>query len=152
MMFRVAVIGYRAQGSRHHAPAFAKIPDCEIAAVCDIVEERAQQGAADYGVPAYSSIDDLLSHEEFEIADIPVGEGFRHGPVMRCLRAGKHVFTEKPLAAADGQFAIRPADVPVAREMIEEWERHEGLQFGVCFGLLFATKISIWKKALSWKR
>ena len=134
-MFRVAVIGYRVQGSRHHAPAFAKVPDCEIAAVCDIVEERAQQGASEYGVPAYTSIDDLLAREEFDIADIPVGERFRRDLVVKCLRAGKHVFTEKPLAASEGQFAIQPADVLVAREMVEEWERHEGLQFGVCFGL-----------------
>lgn len=134
-MYRVAVIGYRAQASQHHAPAFDKIDDCRIVAVCDVVAERAREGAELYGVPAYTDVDDLLAKEPFDIANIPVGERFRCELVMKCLRQGKHIFTEKPLAAAEGQFAIKAADIAVAREMIEEWQRHDGLQFGVCFGL-----------------
>ncbi|MEW6356953.1 MAG: Gfo/Idh/MocA family oxidoreductase [Planctomycetota bacterium] len=134
-MYKVAVIGYRAQGSVHHAPAFAKLPDCRIVAVCDIVKERAEQGAAKYGAAAYTDVDKLLEKEEFDIADIPVGERFRYDLVMKCLRKGKHIFTEKPLAGEDGQFAIKLPDVAIAREMIDEWQRHEGVQFGICFGL-----------------
>ena len=40
-MFNVAILGYRVQGKRHHAPAFAKHPDCRIVAVCDAVEAMA---------------------------------------------------------------------------------------------------------------
>ncbi|NOZ21665.1 MAG: Gfo/Idh/MocA family oxidoreductase [Planctomycetes bacterium] len=134
-MYKVAVIGYRAQGSIHHAPAFARVPDCRIVAICDVVEDRAKEGAEKYGATAYMDVDKLLEQEEFDIANIPVGEKYRHELVMKCLRRGKHIFTEKPLAAEDGQFAIKLSDVPVAREMVDEWQKHEGLQFGICFGL-----------------
>jgi len=147
-MYRVAVIGYRAQGSRHHAPAFAEIPDCEIVAVCDVVEERAKEGAEAYGVEAYSDVDELLEKEEFEIANIPVGEKFRYDLVMKCLRKGKHIFTEKPLAGEEGQFAIKPSDVPVARDMIDEWQKHEGLQFGICFGLHASANVQRAKEVI----
>jgi len=135
MMYKVAVIGYRAQGSSHHAPAFARLPDCRIVAVCDVVEERAREGAEKFGAKAYTDVDRLLEDEEFDIANIPVGEKFRRDLVMKCLDRDKHIFTEKPLAGEAGQFAIQLSDVPVAREMIDEWQKRQGLRFGVCFGL-----------------
>ena len=36
---------------------------------------------------------------------------------MKALRLGKHVFTEKPLAGADGQYRIQMSDVTPAREI-----------------------------------
>lgn len=138
-MHNIAILGYRNQASEHHAPAFARLPECRIVAVCDIVEERAKEGAERYSVPAYTDADEMLDREEVDLVDIPVGERFRYELVMNALRRGKHVFTEKPLVAADGQFKIKPEDVPVAREMIDEWQRHvapgRGAQFGICFGL-----------------
>ena len=133
-MFKVAILGYRAQGANHHAPAFAKLPDCQIMAVCDIVAERARAGADRYGVAAYTSADELLDREEIDIVDIPVGEGYRYELVMKCLKRGLHVFTEKPLAGAEGQYKIQPSDVPIAQEMIDEWRRHD-VHFGICFAL-----------------
>jgi len=53
-MFKVAVLGYRNQASRHYAPVFDRLPDCQIVEVCDIVEERAREGGDWYGVPAYT--------------------------------------------------------------------------------------------------
>jgi predicted dehydrogenase len=133
-MLKVAILGYRHQGANHHAPAFAKLPDCQIVAVCDIVEERAREGADRYGVPAYTDADEMLDREDIDIVDIPVSERFRYELVMKCLKRGKHIFTEKPLAGADGQYKIQSADVPIAREMIDEWQKHD-VQFGICFGL-----------------
>lgn len=119
-MFKVAILGYRAQGLNHHAPSFAKLSDCQIVAVCDIVEERARVGAERYGVPAYTNVDEMLDAEDIDIVDIPVGEGYRYDLVMKCLRRGLHVFTEKPLAGAEGQYRIQLSDVPIAQEMIDE--------------------------------
>ena len=145
--FRVAILGYRAQGSQHHAPAFARLPDCRIVAVCDIVEERAREGAARYGARAYTDADEMLDREEIDIVDIPVGEKYRHALVMKCLRRGKHVFTEKPLAGADGQYKIALSDLPAAREMVDEWQR-QGTHFGVCFGLHASRNVQRMKEAI----
>ncbi len=139
-MFKVAILGYRAQGSNHHAPSFARLPDCQIVAVCDIVEERARAGAERYGVPAYTNVDEMLDAEDIDIVDIPVGEGYRYELVMKCLRRGLHVFTEKPLAGAEGQYKIQLSDVPVAQAMVDEWRQH-GTQFGICFCLHAARNV-----------
>lgn len=143
-MFRVAILGYRVQGKYHHAPAFAKHPDCQIVAVCDVVEERAREGAATYQVPFYLDADAMLENEKIDIVDIPVGERYRFELVMKCLQRGKHVFTEKPLAGEAGQYRILPSDLPKARAMIEEWQKHP-VQFGICFGLHGASNVR-WAK------
>ncbi len=77
-MFNVAILGYRSQGSRHHAPSFDRLSDCRIVAVCDVVEERARGGADRYGVPAYSSGAEMRDREGADTVDNPTGEGFRY--------------------------------------------------------------------------
>ena len=131
-MFNVAILGYRVQGKRHHAPAFAKHPDCRIVAVCDVVEERAREGAETYRVPAYLDAGEMLDREEIDIVDIPVGERYRFDLVMECFERNKHVFTEKPLVAENGQYRINLSDVPNARALIDAWQA-SGVRFGVCF-------------------
>lgn len=71
-MYKVAILGYRHQAKNHHAPAFARHPDCKIVAVCDVVEERARDGAETYRVPVYLDVDEMLAKEEIDIVDIPV--------------------------------------------------------------------------------
>jgi predicted dehydrogenase len=143
-MHKVAIIGYRARGKRL-GPAFAGTDGCKIVGVCDIVEERAREGADTYGVKAYTDVDELLAKEEFDIACIPVGEQFRYDLVIKCLRADKHIFTEKPLAGEEGQYRIKPSDVVKAWEMIEEWQRHPGRQFGICFSMHYMENMQ-WAK------
>lgn len=133
-MYNVAVVGYRMQGSQHHAPAFARLDDCRIVGVCDVVEERATEGAERYGVTAYTDVDELLDREKVDIVNIPTGERYRYDLVMNALRRGKHVFTEKPLAGAEGQYRIGRQDIGPAREMIDAWQA-QGVHFGICFGL-----------------
>ncbi|MDP6775804.1 MAG: Gfo/Idh/MocA family oxidoreductase, partial [Candidatus Latescibacteria bacterium] len=146
-MYKVAVVGYRAQGSRHHAPSFARLPDCEIVAVCDIVEDRAREGAELYGVPAYTDVDEMLEREKIDIVNIPTGERFRFELVMKALRLGKHVFTEKPLAGTDGQYRIQLSDVAAAREMVDEWRKHD-VGFGICFGLHCSPNVAKLKELI----
>lgn len=131
-MYKVAILGYRHQAEFHHAPAFAEHPDCEIVAVCDVVEERARAGAAKYGAAAYLDADEMLQNEEIDIVDIPVGEQYRFDLVMKCLKLDKHIYTEKPLAGEDGQSKIKLSDIPRARAMIDEWRKHD-VGFGICF-------------------
>ena len=134
VMYKVAILGYGGQAERHHAPAFAKHPDCEIVAVCDMVEERVKLGAATYGVPAYLDADEMLDQEEIDIVNIPVGEQYRFELVMKCLKRDKHIYTEKPLAGEPGGMKIRLSDIPKTRAMIDEWQKHD-VQFGICFCL-----------------
>jgi predicted dehydrogenase len=85
--------------------------DIEIVACSDLVLERAEAQAKAYGVPKACSPEELLADEEVEIVlnlTVPVV----HAEVsMRALEAGKHVYTEKPLAVSleDGRRMLEAA-------------------------------------------
>ncbi len=87
-----------------HAPAFGSF---EIVACADVIRENAVKLAEENGF-AVASIDELLADPQIHIVLnlTPSGE---HAAVTRAaLEAGKHVYTEKPLAI----------DVPEGRELL----------------------------------
>jgi predicted dehydrogenase len=77
-----------------------KFRGCEIAACSDIVMERAVEKAARYGIPKAYSYGEMLADGDIDIVlNLTVHEA--HYPLsMAALRAGKHIYNEKPLAAA----------------------------------------------------
>jgi len=70
----------------------------EVVAVADLLPERAQARAVQYGVARACTVDELLADPEIEIVvnlTIPLA----HGVVaLAVLKAGKSVYNEKPLA------------------------------------------------------
>ncbi|WP_186445909.1 Gfo/Idh/MocA family protein [Paenibacillus cremeus] len=84
----------------------------EIAAVADIDLERAQAKAQEFGVPKACSVEELLQDPEIEIVinlTIPAA----HAEIcLAALEAGKHVYTEKPLAVnmEDGKRILELAN------------------------------------------
>ena len=69
-----------------------------ILACADLDEERAARKAAAHGVPRACSPDQLLSDDEVELV-VNLTPPQAHAPVsLSGIRAGKHVWSEKPLA------------------------------------------------------
>ncbi|MEO6186939.1 MAG: Gfo/Idh/MocA family oxidoreductase [Steroidobacteraceae bacterium] len=69
-----------------------------IAGVFDIDAARLQVFTSHYGLTAYSSLDQLLADEQVTLV-INLTNPRAHFEVSRqCLAAGKHVYSEKPLA------------------------------------------------------
>ena len=74
--------------------------DIEIVACSDLVLERAETQAEAYGVPKACSPEELLADEEVEII-LNLTVPAVHAEVsLAALEAGKHVYTEKPLAVS----------------------------------------------------
>ena len=69
----------------------------EMKACADLYVEAAQKRAAEFGIPKACTVDELLADTAVElVVNLTNPEG--HHPVtMAAFRAGKHVFTEKPL-------------------------------------------------------
>ncbi len=68
--------------------------------VCDLVEERAQRSAEEYGVPYTLDIEDWLDQDDVEVVYVMTPTGL-HGKVARqAIAAGKHVLTTKPMDAS----------------------------------------------------
>ncbi len=73
-------------------------PQLEIVAAMDIQPERARGFCAYHVVPTYTSLPDLFKHHEIDLV-INLTNPRSHFDVSRdCLMAGKHVYSEKPLA------------------------------------------------------
>jgi predicted dehydrogenase len=83
----------------------------DIVACADVVHEAAEQRAREYGIPRVYSVEELLADPEIEIVVNLTVPAAHYGVSMAALAAGKHVYTEKPLAVtrAEGQSLIDTA-------------------------------------------
>lgn len=100
----VGVIGLGAVAESHLA-AYTKLECAQVVGVAEPRAERCQEIASRYGVPGFSSVEELLSKARPDIACIltPVAT---HRQVTECCAAhGVHVLCEKPMATniADAQ-------------------------------------------------
>ena len=95
---RLAVIGTGGMAN-WHAESFAKNPACRIVAACDVDAARVKAFAEKHKIPqTFTSVEDLLAGADFDAVTIVTPDAF-HAPVaLLCLKAGKHVLCEKPLA------------------------------------------------------
>ncbi len=100
---RVGVIGCGSV-SNMYLPHLAKSPFVELAATCDIIVERAKMAAETYGVSAYyPHIEEMLQDVPFDLL-VNLTDMQLHGALNeRALMAGKHVWSEKPMANTYGE-------------------------------------------------
>ena len=97
---RVCVIGVGLIG-KSHLEQYAKIGAADVVAVADINEVEARYVAERFGVPdAYTNFRELLERDDIDAVDVCLHNNF-HAPVtLEALRAGKHVYCEKPMAGS----------------------------------------------------
>lgn len=109
---RIGVVGAGAIATLGHIPGFQRLPNVEVAAVCDTNAERARSVAARFNIPAsYDDYRQLLADDSIAAVSIGVPNAL-HAPVaIAALEAGKHVMCEKPLATTveDGRAMVAAA-------------------------------------------
>ena len=94
-----AVIGLGWFGEKH-CEALAAISNVEIAALCTRTPERLQEVAATFGVEkTYTDYHELLADPDIESVSMTTMWDQHAEPTLAALRAGKHVFLEKPMAS-----------------------------------------------------
>ena len=78
----------------------------ELVAVCDVNAEAARRAAGIYGgSPIVAAHDELIHRDDIELIVVLTSMA-EHGPfALEALRAGKHVFVEKPMAVTRSQAA-----------------------------------------------
>ncbi|MDD5198933.1 MAG: Gfo/Idh/MocA family oxidoreductase [Terrimicrobiaceae bacterium] len=96
---RLAVIGTGGMANVH-ASKFAEISACQVVAAVDIDATRVGEFCRKHTIlSAFASVDGLLAGADFDAVTIVTPDA-SHAPLaIRCLKAGKHVLCEKPLAA-----------------------------------------------------
>jgi len=97
---KIGIIGSGGIAQGCHMPGYASLPDlCEIVAVCDINPDTAQHAAEKFGVSRYGTdIRAIIDDPEIDAVSVATPNKYHHQPTIDCLRAGKHVLCEKPLA------------------------------------------------------
>lgn len=105
----VGVIGLGV--GEQHARAFAAQSACRIVALCDRNPARLEQVAAAFpGARRYLSAEALIDDAEVAVVSVASNDDHHGEQIVRSLKAGKHVFAEKPLCVARGELdAIRAA-------------------------------------------
>ena len=101
-MQKVAVVGAGGMGSIH-ARAYAKMPNAELVAVCDILPEVAERLGESLSVAAFPSLKKLLSEVEVDVVDVCVPTNVHLDIIKEAAAAKKHICSEKPLARTTGQ-------------------------------------------------
>ncbi len=95
---RCGVIGLGWFGE-HHVDALQQLPLADVAAVCTRREHRLKEIAEKYNVPkSYTNYRDLLADGEIDMVTVVTHVKDHLQITIDALRAGKHVFLEKPMA------------------------------------------------------
>ncbi len=82
-----------------------RLPELNVVAVADLDLQRADAKALEYGVPRVSSVPGILALPEVDIILNLTVPSAHFEVSMAALRAGKSVYSEKPLAATREQGA-----------------------------------------------
>lgn len=95
-MINFAIVGCGRIAQRH---AEHIIKSGKLVAVCDIVEEKADEAAKKFNCVKYYSIDELLKNEKsVDVISICSPNGLHAEHSIKALNAGFHVLCEKPMA------------------------------------------------------
>lgn len=111
---KVGIIGCGGIANGKHLPSLAKLDTVEMVAFCDIVEERAEKAAKEYGAEdakVYTDYKELLKSKKIDVVHV-LTPNKSHGFItIDALEAGKHVMCEKPMAktAADARKMVETA-------------------------------------------
>jgi predicted dehydrogenase len=95
-MVKFAIVGCGRIAQRHakHISNYG-----QLVAVCDIVEQKADQLGKEYAANVYYNLDDLLSNEKsIDVVSICSPNGLHARHSIDALNAGFHVLCEKPMA------------------------------------------------------
>ena len=93
--FRVGVVGCGGI-AQVHGTVLQHLEGVELVGCADIKPERAQAFAETYGGRAYSSMEELLEHEQLDAVHLCTPH-YLHTPMAKLAASrGLHVFTEKP--------------------------------------------------------
>lgn len=95
---RVGVVGVGALG-QHHARIYAELDCAELVGVYDADSTRAVEIASTCGTTVADSIEALLTR--CDAVSVAVPTDLHHAVGLDCIRRGRHVLLEKPIASSN---------------------------------------------------
>ncbi len=134
MKTKVAIIGCGGIANQKHFPALKNNSDlCEIVAMCDIIPERAEKAAAEFGAEGckvYTDYKQLLAETDAEVVNICTPNVSHSEIAIAAFEAKKHVYCEKPMSHSTVE----------AEKMVEAWKK-SGKKFTVGYQNRFRAEV-----------
>ena len=131
---KVGIIGCGGIANQKHMPAMRNCADlCEIVATCDILKDRAEKAAAEFGAKGckvYEDYHDLLANPEVEVVHICTPNVSHSEITIAAFEAKKHVYVEKPMSHSTEE----------AEKMVAAWKK-SGMQFTVGYQNRFRAEV-----------
>jgi UDP-N-acetyl-2-amino-2-deoxyglucuronate dehydrogenase len=113
-MLKFALVGCGRIAKRHsELLGHGQIPNAKLAAVCDVVESKAQKIASEFGVPAFTDMHRMMREVDVDVVVILTESGRHAEHACALAKYGKHIMVEKPMALTldDADAMIRACDV-----------------------------------------
>lgn len=101
----VGIAGYGAI-AKTHIEALQQIDKINIVAVCDIIKERADEGAKACDAIAYYDYDEMMKNEDIAFVHICTPHYLHFPMTAKALDAGKRVVVEKPITMTKEELEI----------------------------------------------
>lgn len=133
---KVAVIGCGTWGF-YHARAYHENKQTKLCAVVGRSEEKTAARAAQFSVPYYLDIDEMLEKERPDFVSVCLPSLSAAAPTMQVIRAGFPLLVEKPLAYT----------LPEAQALIDA-AKARGLFMGIDFNHRFSIPAKLAKEAM----
>ena len=98
---KIGIVGCGAISGIYLENITNRFQEIEILGVCDLIPERAQNAVEKYNIPKlYQDMYELFQDPDVDIV-LNLTRPYEHyGVTIPALKAGKHVYSEKPLAAS----------------------------------------------------
>ncbi len=96
---KIAQVGCGSRGLGVRLPAIRMMSDVfELAAVCDVDEAKARSAGAEFGVPAYSRVQELAASEDLDVAAISTPGDSHHAVGAYLAERGVNLIVETPIS------------------------------------------------------
>ncbi|WP_442542658.1 Gfo/Idh/MocA family protein [Arthrobacter sp. KN11-1C] len=127
-MIRLAMLSFWHLHGKDYAQAAQEHPDTEIAAIWDEDPVRGREEAARWGARFYEDLAELFAEPEIDAVVVDTPTSAHKDVIVAAARAGKHIFTEKVIAATlqDAEEIVREVAASGVTFMVSMWRSDEG--------------------------
>jgi predicted dehydrogenase len=125
---RMGYVGCGFMAQHVHLPNFATMPECRLVGLAEMRPRLGALVAARYEIPTlYTSHHELAEDPRVEAVGVSANFAQQGEIAADLLRAGKHVFMEKPMAVsmAQGERILAAARAGKARLMVAYMKRYD---------------------------
>lgn len=113
--------------AKKHTEALDVLEEAELVSVCDIKKERAKEYGEKFGIPYYTSYDEMLQNEEIDVINILTPSGLHAKHTIDIVKKyQKHIVCEKPMTLRldDADEMIRVCDENNVRLFVVKQNRY----------------------------